>query len=172
MVRRRGERGFSLLEIVIVLAMFGAFLWIVVVLTAEMVGYEKRLPVNYLAHPQIGGLMARLRRDVSSACCSYYPDSYATYTQSSNTLIVETLVRSGFSERVVWDFSTAGEAHRHAFSAGAETSHWIARGLPPRIVVADFPIPNKPQKTDSVRIQAYDAKGRLAIDQVFQPRAH
>jgi prepilin-type N-terminal cleavage/methylation domain-containing protein len=170
-VTRGRERGFSLLEIVIVLAMFGAFLWIVVVLTAEMVGYDKRLPVNYLAHPQVGGLVARLRRDVSSACCSYYPDSYATYTQSSNTLIVETLVRSGFSERVVWDFSTEGEAHRHAFSAGAETSHWVARGLP-RIEVADFPIPNKPQKTDSVRIKAYDKKGRLALDQIFQPRAH
>ena len=48
------------------------------------------------------------------------------------------------------------------------TSEWIARGVP-NFAVSDFEISEHP---DSVRIQAFDKDGKLAIDQIFQPRAH
>src|SRR4051812_50107011 len=54
------ERGFTLMEIVVVLAVFGAFLWIVVVLTADMRAWQKRMPVNFMTHPAITAGGSRL----------------------------------------------------------------------------------------------------------------
>lgn len=167
MVKR--ERGFTLLEIVVVLAIFGTFLWIVVVLTADMRAWEKRMPVNYMTHPQISAVVSRLRKDVEDAGAGYYKDVYGDYHMSDKTLIVYTLQALGTGETVVWDFSKDGEVTRHAFTdITGETSKWTAHGTP-TFVITDFPIPGHP---DSVRIKAYDKDGKLAIDQIFQPRAH
>jgi prepilin-type N-terminal cleavage/methylation domain-containing protein len=163
------ERGFTLMEIVVVLAIFGVFLWIVVILTADMRTWEKRMPVNFMTHPQISAVISRLRRDVQDATNPYYRDSYSTYTMSEKTLIVYRLQQSGTAETVVWDFSTDGQVTRHALTdIAGETSAWTARGTP-TFRITDFPIPYHP---DSVRIQAFDKDGKLAIDQIFQPRAH
>jgi prepilin-type N-terminal cleavage/methylation domain-containing protein len=164
----RGERGFTLMEVLVSLALFGMFVYIVALLTAEMRGYEKRLPVGFLSHPQVGAVIARLRKDVLDATKPYYPGSYQSYTQSEKTLILYSLQESGFAQTVVWDFSKPGEAHRLAYSAGALISDWVARGIP-QFRVTDYPISDHP---DSVRIQATDSKGTLAIDQLLQPRPH
>ncbi len=165
---RRFETGFTLMEALVSLALFGVFLYIVALLTAEMRGYERRLPIDFLAHPQTGSVVARVRRDVLDATSPYYPTSYDKYTQSPTTLILYSLQESGFAETIVWDFSIPGEAHRHAFSVGAQTAEWTARGVP-QFHVTDFPIENHP---DSVRLQATDQKGMLAIDEILQPRTH
>jgi prepilin-type N-terminal cleavage/methylation domain-containing protein len=163
------ERGFTMVEIVVVLAIFGAFLWIVVVLTADMRAWQKRMPVNFMAHPQISAVVSRLRKDVQDATRPYYRDSYNTYTMSDKTLILYSLRPEGSAETVVWDFSTDGEVTRHAYTdIAGQTSSWTARGTP-TFRITDFPIPDHP---DSVRIQATDKDGKLAIDQIFQPRAH
>jgi len=163
------ERGYTLLEIVVSLALFGVFLLIITQLTREMTGYERRLPINFMAHPQVGAVLARMRRDVSDTTAPYYPDSYGTYTQSKKTLILYSLQSTGNAVTVVWDFTTPGEAHRLAYSVGSLTSDWVARGVPPSFTITDFPIDGHP---DSVRVQARDQKGILAIDQLFQPRPH
>jgi type II secretory pathway component PulJ len=164
----RSIRGSTLLELVVSMALLGTMILLLVILTNEMMKYEKKLPVNYMLHPQVSSVIARLRRDVSSACCAYYPASEGSYTQSSTTLIVESLQQSGTSQIIVWDFSTPGEVHRHAFTGHTEMTEWSARGLP-KFEIGDFPLPNKP---DSVRIRAHDTGGKLAIDQIFQPRPH
>jgi len=167
MVKR--ERGFTLLEVIVSLALFGVFLLIITQLTREMNGYERRLPINFMAHPQVGAVLARMRRDVSDATAPYYPDSYGTYTQSQKTLIVYSLQSTGNAVTIVWDFTKPGESHRLAYSVGSLTSDWVARGVPSSFIVSDFPIDGHP---DSVRLQARDQKGILAIDQLFQPRPH
>ena len=164
MVKR--ERGFTLMEVVVSLALFGIFLLITAELTRQMSGYEKRMPVNFMTHPQVAGVVSRLRRDVLDS--TIYPDSYDTYEQGPTTLILEAVQPSGFTETIVWDFSVKDEVRRRAFSVGNMTSEWVARGVP-KFKVADFEIPAHP---DSVRIIATDPKGRLAIDQIFQPRRH
>lgn len=170
--RRSTQRGFTLLEVVITLAIFGIFLWIIVVLTADMRTWERRLPVNYMAHPQVAAVLSRLRKDVLDATTPYYParypDTNPIYTQSGTTLITYSLQESGFAQTIVYDFSTPGEVRRLAFSAGGQVSDWVARGVP-TFLITDFPIPGHP---DSVRIRATDAKGQLAIDQILQPRPH
>ena len=165
----RRERGYSLMEIVVVLAIFGVFLWIITILTADMRTWQKKMPVNFMTHPQITAVVSRLRRDVQNATRPYYRESYASYTMSANTLIIYTLQDRGTGETVVWDFSTEGEVTRRAFTdiSGA-TTVWTARGTP-TFAITDFPVPDHP---DSVRIQAYDKDNKLAIDQIFQPRPH
>ena len=167
--RGRSGAGFTLMEVVVVLAIFGVFLWIVVILTADMRTWEKRMPVNFMTHPQISAVISRLRRDVQDAAGSYYFESFKQYTMSETTLIVYTLQARGTGETVVWDFSKEGEVTRRAFTdISGETTVWTAHGTP-TFRVTDFPIPYHP---DSVRIQAFDKDGKLAIDQIFQPRAH
>ncbi len=167
MVSRRAA-GFTLMEVLVALTLFGVFLYISALLTAQMRGYEARLPVDFLSHPESSAVVARVRRDVMDATNPYYLESYDKYSQSPTVLILYSLQESGFAETIVWDFSIKGEAHRHAFSVGAQTSEWTARGVP-QFQVTDFPIEDHP---DSVRLQATDPKGLLAIDEILQPRAH
>ena len=169
MKRTPSMRGFTLMEVVVALAIFGVFLWIVVILTADMRTWKKRMPVNFMTHPQISAVISRLRRDVEDATNPYYLDSYKNYSMSEKTLIIYRLQPAGTAETVVWDFTTDGQVTRHSFNdIAGETSAWSAHGTP-SFRVTDFPISGHP---DSVRIQALDKDGKLAIDQIIQPRAH
>jgi hypothetical protein len=151
-----------------VVAIFAVFLWIVVVLTADMRTWEKKMPVNLMSHPQIAAVVSRLRRDVADACCTYYPDTLNEWSQNASTLIVDTLRERGTSEKIVWDFSKPGEVTRIVFIRDREESRWTAHGTP-TFKVDSYLVQGRPY---SVRIQAWDAKGKLAIDQIIEPRAH
>ena len=160
------ERGFTLMEVVVCLALFGVFIIIITMLTREMTGYERRLPVNFMSHPQVNATLSRLRRDVLDS--TFYPDDYQSYKQSPKTLILEAVQPTGYTQTIVWDFSMPAEVHRRAYSVGNVSSEWVARGVP-AFSIKDFEISGHP---DSVRVQAFDSKGRLAVDQIFQPRRH
>jgi prepilin-type N-terminal cleavage/methylation domain-containing protein len=165
-VTRRRERGFTLLEITVALAILGFFLVMSAMLASEMSRYERRMPVNFMSHPQVSALVSRIRRDVEDAAMPYYPESYETYVQGPDTLILYSLDPT--PKHVVWDFSQKGVARRRVYNVGNMTSEWIARGVP-SVTIGTAQLPGS---TDPVRITAYDEHGHLAIDQVFQPRAH
>lgn len=166
------RRGFTLIEIVVTLAVFGTFLFIIANLSWEMRAAAKRYPVNFMRNPQVASVLSRLRRDVLDAFgMNPYPGSSpdGAYSQSNKTLIIQTMVNGG-SQTVVWDFSRPGEVHRISWNVGIKTE-WVARGLPSdfaanidAVEVAGHPY--------GVRITASDSNGRLAIDQYLQPRAH
>jgi len=160
------ERGYSLLEIVVTLAVFGIFLWIVVVLTAEMRANEKRYPINYMAHPEVSAVMARLRRDIFDT--TFYPQNFQGYEQSPQTLLLYTIDQSGFGKTVIYDFRTHGEVHRKEYNATQLTGEWVAHGVP------DFHFDDFTLDTGQVaaRITARDEQNRLAIDEIFVPRPH
>lgn len=162
----RGRRGFTLMEVVVTLAVFGMFLVIIVILTAEMRRNETRYPINYMAHPEVEAVMSRLRKDILDA--KYYPAAYQDYQQTNKTLLLYTLKQTGFGETVIYDFRTKGEVHRKGFNATQQSSDWVARGVP------DFEIGAYSLNTgqDAVRITAKDAQNQLAIDQIFLPRPH
>lgn len=167
MVTPRGrERGFTLMEIVVAMAVFGVFLMILVQLTADMTFYEKKYTVNFMAHPQAAAVVSRLRRDVADATPPYYPETVEAYSQTPKTLLLD-IMEAGGVKHVVWDFRTKGEVHRISYNVAVPTE-WVAHGTP-EFVITDLPLQNKP---DSVRILAKDEGGRLVIDQVFQPRPH
>ncbi len=166
------RRGFTMIEVVVSLAVFGVFLMILTTLSLEMRTVEKRYPVDFMQNPQVMTVMARLRRDVLDA---FGPNPYPTsspdgkYTQSNKTLIIDSMVGGGV-QRVVWDFSKPGEVHRISYNVGVKTE-WIARGLPSDFdaTIDAVEMPGHPY---GVEITAKDSKGLLSIDQYLQPRAH
>ena len=164
--------GYTLLEAVVSMAIFGMFLAILGMLTVEMRRQEKRLPVNFMRHPQIVSVVSKLRRDVLDAFKDNpYPTTFHEYTQTSQTLIIESIQPSG-SQTIVWDFRTPGEVKRISWNVGVATT-WTAHGVPPEFSnnfeIDAVGIPGRPF---GVRITAKDEKGRLAIDQILQPRIH
>jgi prepilin-type N-terminal cleavage/methylation domain-containing protein len=165
MVTRRRARGYTLMEIVVTLAVFGVFLFIIVTLTAEMRRNEKKWPVNFFAHPEVASVLARIRRDVYDSTAR--PDNFETFTASPKMLIVYTINNDGTAETIVWDFTTAGEVHRKAFKATLLSSEWTARGLP-----AFMAMPETVSGRDAIRIQARDQENKLAIDELIVPRPH
>jgi prepilin-type N-terminal cleavage/methylation domain-containing protein len=164
------RNGFTLLEVAITMAIFGIFLMMLVTLSSEMRGQEKRYPVNFMSHPQILTVLSRLRRDVLDAHgLDPYQGKPPGYQQTPKTLIIDTLVGGGV-QTVIWDFSKPGEVHRISYNVGVPTE-WVARGLPPDFA-ANFDAVTTPGHPFGVRITAVDAKGRLSIDQYLQPRVH
>lgn len=166
------QRGYTLLEIVVAMAIFGIFLFILVTLTAEMQFYNRRMPINMHKHPQVIAVLARLRRDVLDGHTRRpYRDSHDGYTSSNKVLIIDTVNNSGGYDTVVWDFRTPREVRRRAYVAGVP-QEWVARGLP-----ADFSklevdaIRTHADAAWATRIIATDENGRIAIDTILQPRA-
>jgi hypothetical protein len=174
-VTRRRERGYSLLEITVMLAVFGAVLAIFFILTDEMRKWEKRLPVNYMKHPQVSAVMARLRKDVLDAHLPSgpYVDYEGDFESGSKTLIIATILEVGTLQTVVWDFSKPGIVQRHAFTSGLKTNTWTARGIPldfsKEVGIAAVEFEDRPY---GVRIKAVDGNGKVSIDQILQPRSH
>jgi prepilin-type N-terminal cleavage/methylation domain-containing protein len=166
------RNGFTLLEVAITMAIFGIFLMMLVTLSSEMRGQEKRYPVNFMSHPQVLTVLARLRKDVLDAFgANPYPPSAGNgkYTQSQQTLIIDTFVGGGL-QTVVWDFTKRGEVHRISYNVGVATE-WVAFGLPPDFA-ANIDAVETPGRPYGVRITAADAKGLRSIDQYLQPRVH
>lgn len=171
MVSRR-VAGYTLLEVVVSMAVFGMFLLILGVLTVEMRTQEKRMPVNFMRHPQVAVLMTKLRRDVLDAFAGDpYPEEWQGYTQSPQTLIVQTLQESGGVQKIVWDFRAPGVVQRHAWNVGVRTT-WTARGLPEDFSSLKIAAIGMPGREWGVRVTARDGGGRVAIDQILQPRAY
>ncbi len=170
-------RGYTLIEVTVLVAVFGVFLMIFFMLTAEMRGWEKRLPVNFMKHPQVGAVMSRLRRDVLDAYIPFgsstpYRKRLGTFEMSRNVLIIETLQTVGTAETVVWDFREPGVVQRHSYIAETKQDTWTARGLPRTFDVEIDAVRVITGRPWGVRITAKDEKGRLAIDQILQPRTH
>ena len=166
MVKR--ERGFTLVEIIVALTIFGVFIIISAILTKEMMGYEKKMPVNFLTYPQVSAVVSRLRRDVEDATAPYYPDKFENYEQSDSTLILYSLNESNQAQTIVWDFTDPKLVRRRAYNVGILANEWIARELP-KLRINAYEVPDHAY---SVRVQAVDDHGILAIDQIFQPRPH
>jgi prepilin-type N-terminal cleavage/methylation domain-containing protein len=166
------QRGYTLLEVVFAMAIFGMFLAVVFLLTAEMRSYEKRLPLNMHKHPQVIAVLARMRRDVLDAASRQpYQKSYGTYTSSDKVLIIQTNMPNGGEQTVIWDFRTPGEVRRRAFNVGVPDD-WVARGLPLDFTNLEIDaVKISPGSAWATRIKATDGKGRIAIDTILQPRA-
>jgi len=167
-VKRERERGFTLMEIVVSLTIFGTFIIISAILTKEMMGYEKKMPVDFLTNPQVSAVVSRLRRDVEDATAPYYPDQFQNYIQSDSTLILYSLDENNQARTIVWDFTDPQLVRRRAYNVGILANEWLARGLP-KFSINSYEVPDHAY---SVRIQAVDQHGLLAIDQIFQPRPH
>jgi prepilin-type N-terminal cleavage/methylation domain-containing protein len=167
LVIRRRSRGYTLIELVVAMSIMCIFLGILLTLTLEMFGWEKRLPINFLKHPQIIAVLSRMRRDVLDAHgTDPYRDAHDGYESSEKTLILETVSASGGVQIVVWDFSDPEVAVRRMYNVG-NASQWSAFGVPIDFTIEAAEIAGR---TPGVRLIAKDRKGRTSIDQTFFPR--
>jgi len=165
------QRGYTLLEVVVAMAVFTAIVAIFAIITSEMRAHQKRLPMNLMRHPQVSAVVSRMRRDVQDAyTANPYLDEHDGYTMGEKTLIVQSMQPYGGRETIVWDFREAGLVRRRAYRVGVATE-WVARGLPPGVAINldAVDIEGRPW---GVRVIARDAEGQVAIDQILQPRAH
>lgn len=171
----RRSRGFSLLEVVVAMAIFSIFLVIAFSLTSDMRKWEKNLPVNFMRNPQIMSVIARMRRDVLDIQINgeapTYLNDHDGYKMGEKTLILQTILKDGLHV-IVWDFSEPGVARRIAYDVGNK-SQWTARGLPPEFSAGvEVDAVKFQDRAYAVRLKAKDSNGQLAIDQILQPRAH
>lgn len=169
---KQTQRGYTLLEVVFALAIFGIFCAILFQLTAEMRFWEKRLPLNMHKNAQVIAVLSRMRRDVLDASSRQpYEKTYGIYTSSDKVLIINVMMANGGQQTVVWDFRTPGEVRRRAFNVGV-ADDWVTRGLP--VDFSNLEIDAVKTGTASAwatRITAKDERGRIAIDTILQPRA-
>lgn len=168
------SRGYTLVEVVVSLSIFGVFLAIAFALTADIRKWEKRLPVNFVRNPSVISVVARMRRDVLDAQVppgrtSIYVNEHDGYTNGPQTLIFQTWTGTS-AETVVWDLREAGVARRISYRVGVR-SQWVSRGLPPDLKFALDAV-SFSERPYGVRFLAKDGDGQLAIDQILQPRAH
>lgn len=162
MVRRR-SRGFSLLELVVALAVFGGLILILTILQAEMMKHGSSARIRLMTHPEPASLLARLRTDVLDA--QGYRGSVDGFTQNETTLLLSMISPDADPRSVVYDFGDDGMVHRYDYRAEERISEWTARGLP-RFEVSSYDMPDGQV---AARIQAWD-NGRLVIDEILEPR--
>ena len=160
------QRGYTIMELVMTLAIFGVVMAIVGILTLEMRKQEAKYPVNLMAHPDVSALIARMRKDVFDA--KYLPAEFQGYTQTSKTLILYSVQQTGFAETIVYDFSIRGEVHRKIYNSQQLAGEWVAHAVP------DFQRGDYDLGTGqtAVRLTARDDQQRLAIDEILVPRPH
>ncbi|HVT44029.1 MAG TPA: prepilin-type N-terminal cleavage/methylation domain-containing protein [Thermoanaerobaculia bacterium] len=162
---RRRPSGFSLMEMVVAIALLGIFLLVLVALESEMFRLERSIRINMMSHPDPTAVLSRLRRDVLDS--HGYPEAIDGHEQSESTLILLGLAEDGAWETIAWDFSEEGVARRITYRSGEKVGEWTA-GNVPVFTIASFDMPDGGV---AVRVQARHG-GKLAIDGIFQPRIH
>ena len=161
---RRSQAGYSLVEMVFALAIFAALLMIVVGVENQMLRIDRAARIRLMVHPEDMAVIARLRRDALDA--QGYPIKVDGYVQSSAVLLLSAAAEEGYLEEIVWDFQTEGMARRLTYVQNVQTAEWVAHGVP-KFQITKFEMPDD---AVAVRLLGYDKKGKLLVDQIFQPR--
>jgi prepilin-type N-terminal cleavage/methylation domain-containing protein len=149
------DAGYTLLELVVAMALFALLLFVLMSVTNEMAFHERRLKLDFLRHPQVIGVISRMRRDVADG---FGRNPYGATTSSGETNAPKRLVMEILAEE------------RRAYNVGG-LNVWRARGLPSDFTAEIGAVENpNPNGALGVRIRARDSQGLLAIDQIFFPR--
>ena len=170
--RRRAGRsacatsaGFSLVEMLASVVIFGIFLVVLVGLQREFLRFDGEMRVKLFTHPAPFSVLARLRRDILDS--RGYPATVGEWTQSPQTLLLDVIGDDDKPHVVVWDFSNHVIARRIELEDGARIAEWEARAVP------YYSIDNweAPDGRTGVLVTAKDGAGNVVVDQIVTPRA-
>lgn len=158
--------GYTLVEMLVAVALFGIFLTVLVGLQGEFLRHDRSVRVALFSHPAPFAVLARLRRDILDS--RDYPNAEGTWKQTPQTLLLEVESDEGKRRVVVWDFRDGSVARRLEFENGQPVAAWKARAVP----LYDIAIWNAPGGRVGVRVSAKDKEGNAVVDQLVMPRAH
>lgn len=172
------QRGFSLVELIVTIAIMGFLIFMLVALQRELVTFDRKLKVDLFSQPNTSAVLHRVRRDVLNAV-QYHPEEpYADYEWSQTTMLLDyPLDRARGATKsyvVVWDFSEPETAKRIELVDEKIVSEWsTASGAryelnyDYRICSPGFPpVCSGPQ---FIRLLGYDSKGGLVVDEKVAP---
>jgi len=159
----KSSRGASLLELLVALSLFGAFLVVIMVLQREVFRFDRELQFQWRDHVHPAAVASRLQRDVRES--SSYPASFLYFTQSSSTLLLR---RSGNGppHTIVYEFEQ-GLTRRREYKNDVPENYWEARGVPQFVVSAI----TSESGNVGVGLTGIDARSRIIIENAFFPRA-
>jgi prepilin-type N-terminal cleavage/methylation domain-containing protein len=165
-LRDSRSTGYSLVEMVVAVAIFGIFLVVLVGLQGEFLKHDREVRVALFTHPAPLAVMARIRRDVLDS--RGYPESMGSWSQSPETLLLDAATDDGTPRVVVWDFRDPTIARRLELRQdGEQVAAWEARAVP------HYKIDSwkAPDGRVGVLVTAKDNKGNVVVDQIVTPRA-
>ena len=160
----KNQRGYSLMEMVVAIAIFGILILVVVSLERQLIQFDRAFKIRFMVHPEDMAVISRVRKDVLDA--HSYPAKAGDYEQSPETLILSHVNEDDVLEEIVYDFTKSGQVRRLRFQQNKLMEEWMGRGLP-KFGVSSFEMPNE---AVAVRLQGFDAKGQLVVDQILLPR--
>lgn len=155
------RRGFSLVEMLVALAILSVFVFIIIGLERGTLALVRDSEVRQTTLTDLDPVLARFGRDVHDAA-GYWPNGRALgpYRQSESTLILR-LPPDSEGDAVVWDF-TDSRVQRIVFEGNTEGTTWVWNG-PAAWNISAY-------RGRWVRLQA-SIDGRALVDRIWRPRA-
>lgn len=167
------RNGFSMMEMVVALAIFGILILILTSLEKQFVEMELRSRASLMKHPDASAVNSRVWKDILDS--SGYPEAHMGFRQSPTVLLLSTNDAKGQPQIIVYDFRTGTTARRLTYRGDDLTGAWAARGVP-RYRILSFEMPDggvavRLQAFDFVKTKSGTEVERLVLDQITEPRA-
>jgi prepilin-type N-terminal cleavage/methylation domain-containing protein len=156
---RPNERGSSLLELVVAMAVLGVFLLILSSVSSEYRKLDRQITFGWFIHPDDMAVATRMRRDVLDSIG--YPASFGSQEQTRTTL----LLWQPAARTIVWTFEN-DLARREEWKGTVHVATWSARA--PRAFEVEAW--EAPDGVTGVHLVGRSTEGRIVVDRLFAPR--
>lgn len=174
---RPERRGFSLIEMIVAIAILGFLVLMLVLLERDLVMFDRKTRVDLFSQPNTASVLHRLRRDVLDSW--NYRASYKGLRQSPTVLLLDGYVdgvKIRRSHVIIWDFTDPGIARRIEYADDRLVSEWSTNAQA-RFEVESYRMCDEADGETVPRcsgpyfvyLKAYDAKGNLVVDEKVTP---
>lgn len=153
------ERGATLIELVVAMAVFTVFLVVFSLVMVEYRRLDAEVGQGWLLHPDEMAVIARMRRDVSDA--RGYGEEFNSRSQAPDYLILD----RPKGRTITWELQPDA-AIRTEWQGLTAMSTWRARA-PRQFAIDSWTLPDE---KFAVRLLGRSTEGVTIVDQIFTPR--